>query len=108
MLKTFRRHRRRPLGFFLAFFSLALRLSTGAPLTFSHVTQAGQDTQENVEREKNGRLVKHPFGEALKKGSTHSKKYPDADAPHRVRGARPKKGCAHEQPLEPQQREQNK
>src|SRR5665213_4432855 len=103
MLIIFRRCVGVPGGFFIAFRKFPPRLFAGAALTFSHVTQTSQNAEEDVEREKNGRLMKHPFSEALKKCSAHSEENAHADAAHGVGCSRPKKTRAHEQPAEPEQ-----
>src|SRR6185503_9576870 len=95
---------RRPKRFFLAFLEFSRRFLNSAALAFSDVSQARQHAEQDVEREINWRLMEHPFGYALEKGSAHSEKDADSDAAHRVSGARPEKRCAQEQPSHPQKR----
>src|SRR5437660_12481806 len=72
-----------------------------------HFIKSREHSQQDVEREKNRCLMKHPFGQTLKKCSAHAKENSNADSPHWIRASRQKKTDAHLNPAEPQQYEQS-
>src|SRR5438045_3465183 len=70
------------------------------------VIEAGQNSQQDMNRVIDRRMAEYPFGQALKKEAAQPEKNSHTYPPHGVRRSFPKEAQAHLEPPQPEQQEE--